>query len=1450
MRRILFLLSLVLPTLALAQSQDENYIQSHTYTEPSTEVNDPETISTLTYYDGIGRPKQTIAVRAGSYFQNQFIPIIYDEYGRQTKQYLPYAHSGQLYIPLDCKDTDQLINLVNNKYMGNGVSTTNPNPYSETVLENSPLNRALEQGAPGTSWQVDRASDMDHTIKYEYGTNDQNEVRRFYVTFPTSANTEITGLGTTNYYGANTLIKKVIKDENWTPSDGKDKTTEEFTDKQGRTVLKRTYNDGVPHDTHYVYDKFSNLTYVIPPLAADNVYQRVFVNDFVNWNRPWTLLADVDARLADDYERRLADYDNSEILNLDLLNEYGGQGGFAITPNENGGVILDINITTATPMPYRRGQLVRLDDLGTFQDKELGRIAGPGYEYYFVIRGNAIEVDGYGNVPSLTTSLTGNIPLDYQRNYPWTKLYKADPRIAEDYEKDISGLDNSEILTTITPNPYNATGGVSVSLDGDDTINLSININSDQPMELNNGAILPLDFSRAVADRPLGTVSGPGYSYTFSIKSNTLNVIGSGTIGHLTFTGSFGYIKTVIQQPVIDGLCYIYHYDKRNRMIEKHVPGKGWEHIVYDKMNRPVFTQDEMLRTRSTGEPNWLFTKYDAFGRVIYTGEFYDARNRKDLQDFINAQTGAVAHEQRILPGTPMQGMTLDYSNDVFPTTGNILTVNYYDSYKFTTEGIGLNPAANYYGKALINNPVGLVTGTKVRVLDTNNWTTTVIAYDQKGRQIYSCSRNAQLNSQTKLHQLLSFSGLTEATRTEHQKLGTGFTVNTEDKFTYDHMGRLKEHSQKVNNNPEELIASNFYDELGRLVSKRVGGLYDPEENYEILGGMQEVNFMYNIRGWLTGINDVEDNLLSSTQPDLFAFRINYDTKVYSTSTALYNGNIAETSWKTKNDGRLRTYGYQYDDLNRLVSANVLSSFTYTLPPYTGQPENYKEGPITYDKNGNIKSLERWGLKSNNVTDKIDVLTYTYQPTSNKLLKVTDAAQEVNGFNNGDSGAANDYEYDINGNMTTDRNKGIGTVAAEKITYNHLNLPEKITFNSTKFIEYTYDAVGIKLQKTVTDGSTVTTTQYDNGFVYKNNVLQYFPHSEGYVEHVSSGNYSYIYQYKDHLGNIRLSYRKNTAGGIEIVEEANYYPFGLKHTGYNNAVVSSNIGQNIKYSGKELQDELDLNFYDFGARNYDPALGKWMNIDPMAEKYYPLSPYVYAINNPLFFVDPDGREIIIYYGKDNKQTQTYTYVKDRDYSNMDPFLADSYRALDALYTASNVTIDGKDVNLMDDLINHEKELSVVKEEKGYTGSYFKYGRNYEKQKDPRNPGNTAIGTLFFDNERGVMFDDVSNITDKQYFYDQLEEGKLKKNTKINSPTSVLGHEIGHAWNYITNPTAFYARKDGGAVEFGPVKYPNAEEAKATTLSTQININLGENPRTNYGGIPVLTQGVMSNKLKK
>jgi len=1221
-----------------ATPRDKNYVRTTNYMVQTINgtsnaltnaaLSDVDKAVKIIYFDGLGKPIQEIAGMASPLKKDIVRHIDYDNYNREVRQYLPFVSTtSTLNFDTDAKAKTVL-------YYNTATFENTTNPYAESALESSPLGRKIEQGAPGTPWKIDTSTDTDHTIKYGYDTNTTHEVLNFKVVFQIIStggeNTENTQLACTGYYPPNQLYKIVTKDENWvnTGDDEQDrnKTTEEFKDKEGHILLKRTYNEGVAHDTYYVYDRYGNLTYVVPPLAADDVVYEVSVLPQSGRNYPWTSLSLVDKTLSDDYNKALADYDNSAILNADLSSKYGGQGGLALLNDGNGNLSLTLNITTAIAMPYRTGIIVGLKELGNFKDKELGRIEGPGYKYIFTIQGNNLFVQGDGGkVPSLNVTLNGQQKLDYSRNYPWTTLCEADTQVIKDYDGAIAVLDNSLILTTYTANPYGAQGGVSMSLDAEDNLSISLNISSATVLELNNGVVFPLDIARRIKDGYLGSVQATGLDYAFYIKDNALVINGSGTFTHLTFTavrgpGGGSTVTYMVNSDVVDGLCYIYHYDYRNRIIEKHIPDNGWTNIIYDKLDRPIMTQDYNLKAKVKTTPNWLFTKYDKFNRPVYTGQVRDNRNRAAIQSYLNGFADPILNESRVTTGFISGGASIQYSNNAFPYTSlDVFTVKYYDDYNFDLDQMTME-TVTWDAIAITTSVKGQLIGSKIRILGQNLWETNLTFYDNKVRPVWTKSKNNYLSSTNLLQSTYDFTGkITHLTAVQYRSSGE---IRLDDYYTYDHSGRQLKHSHKINYGVEQLLSFNKYNELGQLTQKKVGGTFVAANSYDNTNALQIVDYSYNIRGWLKGVNDTAQNLSLASATDLFAFKINYNVPVLG-STALYNGNIAETQWKAKSDNKLRNYKYSYDDLNRLTAATYVGN--YTLPVYTTQIEKYSEGGIEYDKNGNIQYLERYGLRTNNTTDKIDMLTYTYANYSNKLMSVSDAA-DIAGFNNSTTGTAVDYGYDSNGNMVKDLNKNIGTVSTNGITYNHLNLPVKITFTGTNKIEYVYTADGRKLQKIVTNGA-VTSTQYDSGLQYVDNVLKFFPQEEGFVNKESDGSFSYLYQYKDHLGNIRVSYKDANNNGIissgEVQEEMNYYPFGMQHKGYN-SVISTN---NYKYNGKELQDELGLNLYDYGARNYDPALCRWINIDVLAENYMNLSGYSYCINNPLLFIDPTGMAV-------------------------------------------------------------------------------------------------------------------------------------------------------------------------------------------------------------------------------
>src|SRR5690606_23386959 len=257
----------------------------------------------------------------------------------------------------------------------------------------------------------------------------------------------------------------------------------------------------------------------------------------------------------------------------------------------------------------------------------------------------------------------------------------------------------------------------------------------------------------------------------------------------------------------------------------------------------------------------------------------------------------------------------------------------------------------------------------------------------------------------------------------------------------------------------------------------------------------------------------------------------------------------------------------------------------------------------------------------------------------------------------------NDYTYDTMGNMLTDKNKNITA-----IKYNHLNLPTEVVFSNGK-INYTYDASGTRLAKKVEpkSGATVN-TEYLGVFQYENNDLQFFFQPEGYVKK-ENNNYLYVFQYKDHLGNVRLSYADiNNNGTIEpaseILEENNYYPFGLKHQGYNELAGDAH---KYKFLNREYQPELGLNTIATDYRHYDAALGRFNNMDALSELAYSQTPYRYGFNNPIHWSDASGLYEIdangnIHISDPYEINLFYNYLNHNpyaDYNSIAAFMADA-----------------------------------------------------------------------------------------------------------------------------------------------------------------------------------------------
>ena len=473
----------------------------------------------------------------------------------------------------------------------------------------------------------------------------------------------------------------------------------------------------------------------------------------------------------------------------------------------------------------------------------------------------------------------------------------------------------------------------------------------------------------------------------------------------------------------------------------------------------------------------------------------------------------------------------------------------------------------------------GSLTGSAVTVSGSSTKIYKGYYYDVKGR-VTKVVQNNLLGGYDVTNTVYTFTG--QPATVTHSHTASGKSTRTEVyTYSYDHADRVSKVEHTLGGT-KITLADYTYDSFGRLSTKSLHG-----------SAANKLTYAYNLRSWLTGI--------TSTR---FTQNLYYNTGV---GTARYNGNISSMTWKSGNESTVRGYKFTYDGLDRMLNATYGETAGIST-----NANRFSENVTGYDKNGNIKGLQRYGQLSSTAYGMIDNLTLTLN--GNQLNRVDDAvtASAYNGgfeFKNG-ANAADEYSYDANGNLTKDLNKGISG-----ITYNFLNLPNVVTFSDGSTITYTYGADGTKLRTVHKIGSTTTTTDYCGNVVYENGVQKLLLTEEGYITLSDS---KYHYYLKDHQGNNRVVI--NQSGTVE--ETNHYYPFG-------GVFASAGSIQPYKYNGKEFDNKKGLNWYDYGARHYDAALGRFTTNDRFAEKYYSMSPYQYGANNPVNNIDVNGDTIVV-----------------------------------------------------------------------------------------------------------------------------------------------------------------------------------------------------------------------------
>jgi RHS repeat-associated protein len=682
------------------------------------------------------------------------------------------------------------------------------------------------------------------------------------------------------------------------------------------------------------------------------------------------------------------------------------------------------------------------------------------------------------------------------------------------------------------------------------------------------------------------------------------------------------------------GLATTYSYNQKGELTSKKLPDQEYSvDYKYDEKGRLRFTQDpnqksseqditqslsggtsitKTIVANSNGVLSFNLSWFD-----LYMGNYSITIKRTDDNSTIYSTTFSSEYGSISTQTFNVGSGTYEFKGEA-EDPGDIITTS--GAFEFESNDIYTYTKYDELDRPIETGEYAGSTSFSSADPDTDTFPTSGneanIQYYYDGDQAYSGSLTPQ-NMQGRISKV-SYRDLSVSTTTwghtyySYNSLGLvewvvqdlpGLSVKKID-YDYDELGRLTQMDYQAGVSGEEFYQRYTYDALGRMEKVETstdGSTWIKDAEYTSFfadgqptqlklgnSNIQTVDYLYTVQGWLDKIND--GSISTGTNGDRFGMNLDYD----------YSGNIDLQQWRQvgtagTNQNTL-SYSYSYDNANRLTAADFSGS-GYNSDAFDLEWMNY-------DKNGNITGYLRRDNNGNIGYDGIGYFGLSYESGTNRLDEIVEQIDYLD-F---------DIDHDASGNMTKNMLQGFTSV-----DYDWRNLPAQL-IKGANTLQYAYDSEGNRVKKKM--GS--TETHYVRGAggetiaVYENDVVQFHNMLAGSDVIGTWDGTQRRYFLKDHLGSVRTTV--DQSGNVDGYDD--YYPFGLTMPTRSNN--SANDTDKYKFTGHERDTDADLTLDYMMARNYDPIIGRFLQIDPLADQFPGWTPYHYVYNNPLNLIDPTG----------------------------------------------------------------------------------------------------------------------------------------------------------------------------------------------------------------------------------